>query len=115
MRGSFVGNPEDRFSRDEAHFLLLPLFVGVSPCFCFAVFCVVSSFAIISLGTRELVALLLLCSEYHVAVIVCFTLPRGSMGWSVVYDYGISWSYSLSFRMEAYCLHIFRFSPKLQI
>ena len=32
-----------------------------------------------------------LCSEYHVA------LPRDSMGWSVVCDSGISWSYSLTF------------------
>ena len=37
--------------------------------FCFAVFCVVSSFAIISLGKRELFALLLLCSECYVAVL----------------------------------------------
>ena len=38
--------------------------------FCFAGVCVISSFAIISLGTRELVALLLLCSICHVALIV---------------------------------------------
>ena len=37
--------------------------------FCFAVICVLSSFAIISLGKRELTALLLLCSECHVSVI----------------------------------------------
>ena len=36
----------------------------------FAMLRVVSSFAIISLGKRELVAMLLLCSEYHVAVVV---------------------------------------------
>ena len=34
--------------------------------------CVVSSFAIISLAKRELVALLLMCFEFHVAVIVLF-------------------------------------------
>ena len=52
--------------------LLLPLFCGfcVRFLFCFAVLCVLSSFAIISLGKRELVALLLLCSECHGAVIV---------------------------------------------
>ena len=41
--------------------------------FCFAVFCVHSSFAIISLGKRESWkknAILLLCSECHVAVII---------------------------------------------
>ena len=39
------------------------------PFFCFAVLSVASSFAIILLGKRELVALLLLCSECHVAVV----------------------------------------------
>ena len=38
--------------------LLLPLFVGIKSLFCFAVRCVLSSFAIIPLGKRELVALL---------------------------------------------------------
>ena len=42
----------------------------LGPCFYFTVLCFLSSFAIISLGNRELVALLLLCSECHVAVIV---------------------------------------------
>ena len=51
---------------------------------CFAVLSVLSSFAIISLGKRELVALPLLCSECHVPV--CYpslTLPRGAMVWPV--------------------------------
>ena len=54
------------------HLLLLPLLVwfSIRSLFCFAVLCVVSIFAIISLGKRELVALLLLCSECHVTVIV---------------------------------------------
>ena len=55
------------------HFFVAPLFVGIW-CWvllCFAISCVLSSFAIILLlGKRELVALLLLCSECHVAVIV---------------------------------------------
>ena len=38
--------------------------------FSFAVLCVISSFAIISLGKRELLNLLSLCFEYHVAVTV---------------------------------------------
>ena len=37
--------------------------------FCFAVLSVLSSFAVISLRMSELVALLLLCSDCHVAVI----------------------------------------------
>ena len=63
-------------------------------CFYLAVLCVLSSFAIISQGKRELVALLVLCSGCHVAVVV---LPRGTMGWSLVCDCGISWSYPLTF------------------
>ena len=54
---------------------------------CFAVLCVISSFAIISLGKIEVVALVLLCGCYW-----SFTLPRGAMGWSLVCDSGISWS-----------------------
>ena len=38
--------------------------------FCLAILCVVSSLTIISLGKRELVALVLLCSEFHVAFVV---------------------------------------------
>ena len=45
----------------------------------FEVFLVLSSFTITSLGKRELVALLLLCSECHVAVIFLLTLPCGPM------------------------------------
>ena len=42
----------------------------VNSLFCIAVLCVLASFAIISLGQNELVALLLLCYECHVAVII---------------------------------------------
>ena len=45
--------------------------LSVRSLFCFVVHFVLSSFAIISLGKRELVALLLLCSECHAAVILC--------------------------------------------
>ena len=53
-------------------FIVVPIFVGevVWSLFCFAVLCVLSSFAIISLGKRELVALILLSSWCHVAVFV---------------------------------------------
>ena len=56
-------------------FVVAPIVCGFSvrSLFCFVVPCVVSCFTIISLGIRELVALLLLCS------------------------YGISWPYSLTF------------------
>ena len=55
--------------------------LSVRSLFCFTVLCVLSSFAIISLGKKELDAFL--------------TLPRGAMGWSVVCDCGFSRSYSL--------------------
>ena len=59
--------------------LSLPLFVGfcVRSLFCCAVVCDPSSHAIILLGKRELVALLLLSSECHVTVIVlCLILSE---------------------------------------
>ena len=43
---------------------------SVRSLFCFAVFCVLSSFEIISHGKREQAALLLLCSDCYVVVIV---------------------------------------------
>ena len=65
---------------------------------CFAALCAPSSFAIILLGKRELVALLLLGSECHVvAIVLCLFLAVPLVGWSVVYDCGISWSYTLTF------------------
>ena len=66
------------------------------PCFAlqyFVSFLVLQSYA----GEeRELVALLLLCSECHVAVMV-LGYTRGAIGWSAVCDWGTSWSYSLIF------------------
>ena len=60
-------------------FVVATIVCGFNVCslFCFAVFCVVISFAIIWLGKREPVALLLLCPK-------C--------------DCSILWSYSLTFR-----------------
>ena len=69
---------------------------NVRSLFCFGVLCVLSSFAIISLGKRELVALLLLCSECR-----SLTFPHGAKGWSVVCDCGISWLYSVTFGHKA--------------
>ena len=63
---------------------LLPLFVGffcVWYLFCYAVLCVLSSFAIIQLGKRELVAFLMLSSGCHVAVIfLCLVLTVSWVG-----------------------------------
>ena len=53
------------------------------PLFCFAILCVLSSFAIIPLVKRELVAILLMGSECHVSLTV-FTLPPGDVVWSIV-------------------------------
>ena len=64
--------------------------------FCFAVLCVLSSFAIISLGNRELVVYI--CCVLNVMLILSFldfiVMP---LGWYVVCDCGISLSYSLTF------------------
>ena len=51
-----------------------------------------SSFAIILMGKRELVALFV----FLVSLDGCVALPRGAMGLSVVCDCGISCSYSLT-------------------
>ena len=69
---------------------------SVRSLFCFAVLFVLYSFAIISLGKRELVALLLLCSECHVPIFILRFLSHDAMGWSVVCDCDISWLYPLS-------------------
>ena len=64
--------------------------------FCFSVRCVLSRFAIISLGKIELVALLLLGSECR-----SLTFPHGVIVWSVVCDCGITRLYSPSFGQKA--------------
>ena len=72
------------------------MFFCVNPLFCYAVLCVLSSFAITSLGKRELVVFLFVflmsCGCYH-----SLLLPRDAVGWSAVCDCGISLSYSLTF------------------
>ena len=57
---------------------------------------------------RELISLLLLYCEYHVAGYRSFTLPRGAMGWSVVCDCGISWSYSLTSYLNHFLMNHWR-------
>ena len=56
--------------------MYFPLFVGVLclPLFCYALFCVHSSFAIILKRKRELVALLLLCYRCIVTINVLWPL-----------------------------------------
>ena len=51
----------------------------------------VSGFAIISLMKRELNVLLLVC----LSVCLSLSLSRSVMGWSMICEYYISWSYSV--------------------
>ena len=62
--------------------------------FCCALLCVHSSFDIILMGKRELVALLGL--SCWCLVILVWHFFRGSVGLSAVCDCGISWSYALT-------------------
>ena len=61
------------------------------PFFCFAVIYAISSFAIIMMEKRELVALLSLSSWLVSCYCYCpVTLPYDTEGWSAVCDCGIS-------------------------
>ena len=64
-----------------------------------AVLNVISSFAMISLRKRELVALLCMCSCRHVG----FSVKRLSLSQcrGLVRDCGISWSFRITFSSEA--------------
>ena len=91
--------------------LLLPSsFVGlcVWPLFCCVVLSVLSSFAIISLRKRELVALPSLCSCYHVAAgFLCHFLTVPCVGLKCVI-FGISWPCLLAFRSQRLCLKMIK-------
>ena len=102
-------------------FIVTPI-VGVCNCsmFCCTLLYVHSSIAIILMGKRELIALLNLsswclvmverlflavprgCLQFVIVVfsdhthLLFLTLARGAMCWSVVWDCGISWSYTLT-------------------
>ena len=65
----------------------------VKSLFCGVVFGILSSLAIILLRKRELVAVVSVCSV---------SLPHDAVGWSAVYDLGISWSYLLIVLHEMY-------------
>ena len=72
---------------------------------CIVVLTVLSYFAIILLRKRELAALhkLNCCLLSVLLSSICYcsvSVPNGVMGWSVVFDCGISMSYSLTF---CYC------------
>ena len=57
---------------------------------------ILSRFAINLIGKRELAALLivfLVFCDFHFSV----TLPHDAVGWSVVCDCGMFWSYSLTY------------------
>ena len=66
----------------------------------------------LSPGKRELVALLLLCSECHVTFMVLLSLTVPCIG-SVVCDCGISWSYSYFFSIIC-CLMVKQRGMKAQ-
>ena len=55
----------------------------------------VSGFAIISLMKRELNVLLLVCLSVCLSVSLSLSLSRSVMGWSMICEYYISWSYSV--------------------
>ena len=65
--------------------LIVAPIVGFCVCsmFCCTLLCVLSSFAIILTGKRELIALL--CLSFWCLVV----LPHGAVGWSAVCDCGI--------------------------
>ena len=70
-------------------FIVLPLFVVlcVRSLFCYAVLCVLSSFAVISLGMRRLIALLLLSfnSVLMAVTVLCFFLTILCVGLQCVF------------------------------
>ena len=68
--------------------MYFPLFVGVLclSLFCYALLCVLSSFAIILKRKRKLVAFL----SYRYIVKCSVALPGGTVGWFAVCDCGIS-------------------------
>ena len=76
-------------------------------CFVMRVLSVLSSFAIISPGKRasyfNVIVFLVACDCLY-----SLPLPYGAVGWSVVCDCGISWSYSLTCRsLEATKFSVF--------
>ena len=56
----------------------------------------ISSFAIISLKKRVLVALLCLLDGMTCGCLCTVSLPHGAVSWSAVCDCHISWSHSLA-------------------
>ena len=76
--------------------------------FCCALLCVHSSFVIISMEKRELIALLCLF-VFLVSRDCCVAFPHDTTGLSAVCDCGISYSYSLTI------LNAFSASTKKQI
>ena len=65
----------------------------VLPLLCYAVLRVSSSFAIIWLRKRQSFAFLKLSRGYYWPV----SSPIGAVVWSAMFDFGVSWSYSLHF------------------
>ena len=65
--------------------------------FCCALLCVHSSYAIVLMGKKELVACFFVFLVSHDC---CGALSRGARGLSAVYEFGISSSYSLTILLK---------------
>ena len=79
--------------------MYFPLFVGVLclSLFCYALLFVHYRFAIILKRKRKLAPLLLSPYRCIVTLKCSLALPHGAVGWSAVFDCGISWLYSFTF------------------
>ena len=77
--------------------------------FCCTFLYVHSSFAIILMGKRKLLALLSLSS---CCFLMCVALHRDAMGLSAICDCGISWSYSLTILGSEYPLYLLYINHK---
>ena len=90
--------------------MFFPLFVGILclSLFCYALFCVLSSFAIISKRKRNLVALLLLSYRSMYCYYKCsVALVHSAVGWSAVYDQGRSQAEAMKPGLQYHmCLYV---------
>ena len=75
--------------------------VSVRSLFSFAEFCVLSSFTIISIGKRELVAYF--CCVLNVMPLLSLFVTSSRYHGSVVCNCDISWSYPLTFCIIYHC------------
>ena len=78
-------------------FIVAPVFCCVWSLFCYEILYVLSSFAIIQQGTRESCWFDFSCLLGAMSLLLLFVSSCGAIGWSVVCECCISWSYSLLF------------------